>query len=356
MYVQAFNTNPVNMVDPTGQSAISDLFWHVLGAVAFVAGAIATGGAAIAAEAAITAAVVAGEEVTAAIASAVLYGIATAANIGAVATSATLIADDAEGLQGHHFLTNDQRNQLSTATLALGGIAAGAGLGGGAAAGADATTVADDAAQTEAAQTRVGPEDVRRNAIVEGEEPDVTFSATNKRNAIVPGEEPSLDLSPPRFVTQNGSEESFSSFSELPPAPEGEATIYGYGGREARFLTDYPRQGGYLSNLKDIGAEGAYRLYAKSLPKVFGQQAGEDLDSPYLRSPHADEEYATHPDWPSAQTPASRSPSTGAQADTGTLGTSNPLAEAGATSITKTLQSNSFVKIGGRRYEVINLT
>ena len=105
-------------------------------------------------------------------------------------------------------------------------------------------------------------------------------------------------------------------------------------------IPDYP-EGGYLSYLEDIGAENAYRRYAKSLPKVFWQEAGEDLDSP---------------DWPAAQTQASRSPSTGAQADTGTLGTSNPLAEAGATSITKTLQSNKFVTIGGRRYEVINLT
>ena len=92
-----------------------------------------------------------------------------------MATSATLVADDAEGLLGHHFLTNDQRNQLSTATLALGGIAA---------------TVADDAAQTEAGQPRVGPEDARRNALVEGEQPDVSFSAANKRHAVVEGEEP----------------------------------------------------------------------------------------------------------------------------------------------------------------------
>jgi RHS repeat-associated protein len=159
---QAFNTNPINYCDPTGQWSVSDTF-TLLGAIGAVIAAVATGGAAVAADAALFAAVEAGEGVAASAVPAALLTTSAAANVAAAGTSITLFADDAAGMSGHHFLTNDQRAKLTTATLGLGAIGTATGLGGGAAVAAEAAEDAEDIEVVEDVTKRnaIDPDDPR---------------------------------------------------------------------------------------------------------------------------------------------------------------------------------------------------
>jgi len=78
-----------------------------------------------------------------------------------VATGGAAFAADAAGLSGHHFLTNDQRAHLTSATIGLGAIGAAAGGAGLATAPPSAADIAEDVTATAADQTKIAPEDPR---------------------------------------------------------------------------------------------------------------------------------------------------------------------------------------------------
>ncbi len=186
---QAFNTNPINFTDPTGQTAVSDLITDIFLTLVFAVATVASFGAASAAVGAVAAAVAAGEEVTAAaVAGAVLTTASTLANAGAAATAATLTADDAAGLSGHNFLSASQRKSLQTAETSLGIIGTATGLAGAGLAGA--ATEGEGAATADIASKRLA---------VDVLDPGVS-----------PVTEPSEGSSPLRF------NESIGSISENP--------------------------------------------------------------------------------------------------------------------------------------------
>ena len=117
---QAFDTNPITNTDPTGQTAVPQILIDAFTAILCIAMGVITAGGAVP----VLAAAAAGEEIAAtAIASAVINTVSAATNIAAGATSATLTANDAADLSGHGFLTASQKEDLNTATFALGVIA-----------------------------------------------------------------------------------------------------------------------------------------------------------------------------------------------------------------------------------------
>jgi RHS repeat-associated protein len=128
---QAFSANPITNTDPTGQlsvpQSVSDGFTIAL-FILFGVVSIATGGAGAFALAAETAEVTA----TAAV-SAAANLVSGVTNIGAAATATTLAVDQSLASSGHGFLSDQQRNDLSTATFFLGNIAGLTGVSAGAA-------------------------------------------------------------------------------------------------------------------------------------------------------------------------------------------------------------------------------
>ena len=117
---QAFATNPITNTDPTGQLAIPQILTDAFAAALFIAFGVLSGGAA----APVLAGLVAGEEIaTGAIAVAALNAVSAATNIAAAGTSITLTANDAAELTGNGFLSDSQKEDLTTATTALGTIA-----------------------------------------------------------------------------------------------------------------------------------------------------------------------------------------------------------------------------------------
>ena len=142
---QAFDTNPIVNTDPTGQLAISQSVSDGLSIALFIAFGIlslVTGGAGVAAIAAEGIA----EATASAVASAALNLVSGATNLGAAATAATSLAN--EGAGGKGFLSDQQKQDLSTATFFLGAIAGATGVAAGATdlAGKGAETAADQAA------------------------------------------------------------------------------------------------------------------------------------------------------------------------------------------------------------------
>jgi RHS repeat-associated protein len=145
---QAFDANPISNTDPTGQlsvsQSVSDGFTIAL-FIAFGIVSLLTGGAGVVALAAETA------EVTAtAVISAAANLVSSAANLAAAATSATSLVDEGmKAATGKGFLSNQQEQDLSTATFFLGNIAGVTGVAAGAA------DFAGDA--TETAEVSSGP-------------------------------------------------------------------------------------------------------------------------------------------------------------------------------------------------------
>jgi RHS repeat-associated protein len=331
---QAFSTNPITLCDTTGQWSISDTF-SLLGAVVAVVAAVATGGAAFAADAALFAAIGAGEEVAAStVTSAVLLTTSAAANVGAAATTSTLFADDAAGLSGHHFLSNDQRAQLTSATLGLGAIGAAAGVGGLGLAPAGASEVSEAVTEGAAEQTGIGPQDTdltsagasKRNAVVAGEEPDLS---SMKRWAIEPDEPP--------LATSDDSNQKFEDTSLkflrpelLATEPEANPT--------APFL-----QNAYKGRVFDWYDPDLAPPFYRFAEPLFDPQAMTDAGltwDPTAKdpSPWAAVDEVDDPEVHTASGPDPAPRST--PADTGPLGPSGGLDHTAGTSITNTLQSN----------------
>lgn len=121
---QAFNTNPILNTDPTGQLAVPQ--WLIDGAAAAtliilgVAAAWTGAGELLTAAGVVDAASAVAEASGAAIAQAVLETAAGAANVGAGAISAALTVDDVKSLDGEGFFDETTRQNLETASFALG--------------------------------------------------------------------------------------------------------------------------------------------------------------------------------------------------------------------------------------------
>jgi RHS repeat-associated protein len=163
---QAFDTNPVNNTDPTGQWAFPQILTDVFAAALFIACGIVSVGAA----APVLAAVVAGEEAaaTAITASVAFNAVSAVTNLAAGATSATLAVNDAAELDGYGFLSDTAKEDLTTATTVIGSVATAAGVGAGAAdllgdadeaAAGGSTATADQPATTTAASAAAPPAD-----------------------------------------------------------------------------------------------------------------------------------------------------------------------------------------------------
>jgi RHS repeat-associated protein len=117
---QAFNTNPIVNTDPTGQLAVPQILTDFCAFALFLAFGVLSAGAA----APVLAAVAVGEEAATAItASVALNAVSALTNIGAAATSLTLTANDAAELSGGGFLTSTEKDNLNTASFALGAVA-----------------------------------------------------------------------------------------------------------------------------------------------------------------------------------------------------------------------------------------
>ena len=101
-HYQGFSTNPIVLVDLTGHFSLEDLLIDIGTAIVFAIAAVATGGAALAAEAGIVATVAAA-------------GSAIASATGAVASAVKAANDIDDAVSGKHFLSKDQRSALGTA-------------------------------------------------------------------------------------------------------------------------------------------------------------------------------------------------------------------------------------------------
>jgi RHS repeat-associated protein len=175
-HYQGFSTNPIVLVDLTGHFSLEDLLIDIGTAIVFAIAAVATGGAALAAEAGIVAIVAAA-------------GSAIASATGAVASAVKAADDIDDAVSGKHFLSKDQRSALGTAQLAAGAVATVAGL---VAVGASAAGAIAEGATQDAADFLRDPDD----------ETDVT-NAPSKRNALVYGEQDDTMLYPGEKIAQD---------------------------------------------------------------------------------------------------------------------------------------------------------
>jgi hypothetical protein len=124
-----FGANPIMNVDPTGQSPLADFILDAIYVVTFVVAAVFTAGAAVAAGAAIFGAAAAAEVTAASVATLVGDTVATVANAVGFASNGVRLADDISNTTGHgHFLSDDQRNDLSSIATVAGTVAGVAGM------------------------------------------------------------------------------------------------------------------------------------------------------------------------------------------------------------------------------------
>ncbi len=135
-----FDANPIMNVDPTGQSPLADFFIDAIYVIAFAVAAVVTYGAAAAAGAAIFGAAAATEATVATVGAFVAQTVATVANgVGLVSNGIRLADDIDNATTGKHFLSDDQRSDLSNIATVAGTVAGVAGmLGSGAEAASEA--------------------------------------------------------------------------------------------------------------------------------------------------------------------------------------------------------------------------
>ena len=125
---QGFSTNPIINVDPTGHFSLEDLLLDIGMAIVFAVAAVATAGAAVAALPALVAGEAAAVTTTAIITTVATAVTAVASATGAVASAIKAADDIDDAVTGKHFLTNDQRNALSTVQAVAGAVSAASGL------------------------------------------------------------------------------------------------------------------------------------------------------------------------------------------------------------------------------------
>jgi RHS repeat-associated protein len=220
---QAYNTNPITNTDPTGQLAVPQILTDAFATALFIAFGFLSGGAA----APVFIAVAAGEEIAgAAIASAVLNAVSAVTNIAAAGTSAVLTADDAGALTGNSFLSDSSRENLETATFALGTVAGLTGAGAGVVdsfepaeeAVASAATDTDDqpaaTSDTAGSTTTTGRP---TNLLATSEDDDSFFLNSSDRGAQAAGQ--ADDAQADALLDANDRLGSFPPDSALPPLP-----------------------------------------------------------------------------------------------------------------------------------------
>jgi hypothetical protein len=174
-HYQGFSTNPIVLVDLTGHFSVADLLIDIGMTILFAVAAVATAGAALAAAPAIVGAEAA--VTTSTIVATVAEAAGAMANATGFVVSALKAADDIDDAVSHkHFLSKDQRSALGWAQVAAGVVATVTGLVTVGALGAGAFA---EGAEQDAADFLRGPDD----------ETDVT-NAAGKRNAFVEGEQP----------------------------------------------------------------------------------------------------------------------------------------------------------------------
>ena len=143
-----FDANPIMNSDPTGQSPLADFFIDAIYVIAFAVAAVVTYGAAAAAGAAIFGAAAATEATVATVGAFVAQTVATVANgVGLVSNGIRLADDIDNATTGTHFLSDDQRSDLSNIATVAGTVAGVAGLVG---SGAEAAGEAAEHAVTDA--------------------------------------------------------------------------------------------------------------------------------------------------------------------------------------------------------------
>ncbi len=125
---QGFSTNPIINVDPTGHFSLEDLLLDIGMAIVFAVAAVATAGAAVAALPALVAGEAAAVTTTAIVTTVATAVTAVASATGAVASAIKAADDIDDAVTGKHFLTNDQRNALSTVQAVAGAVSAASGL------------------------------------------------------------------------------------------------------------------------------------------------------------------------------------------------------------------------------------
>lgn len=125
---QGFSTNPIINLDPTGHFSLEDLLVDIGTLILFTAAAIATGGAALAAAPALIGAEVAAVTTTTVVTTVATAVTAVASATGAVASAVKAADDIDDAVTNNHFLTNDQRNALSTVQAVAGAVSAVSGL------------------------------------------------------------------------------------------------------------------------------------------------------------------------------------------------------------------------------------
>jgi RHS repeat-associated protein len=178
---QAFDANPINNIDPTGQWAVRQDVADTLTAIMLAIAGIVTAIPLFPAAAAIAAA----ETVSGlAIASTATAAISAATSLGAAATSATLAADDFMAENGAGFLSADQRQNLGSWTFVLSSI------GGFSGATAGITRIAGAAGgDAAAAAEAIAPEVTGADNVVEGTQQGVetasdVLTANDGDNAV----------------------------------------------------------------------------------------------------------------------------------------------------------------------------
>lgn len=313
---QAFNTNPINFTDPTGQLAVPDIVTDIFAALLFVTFAVVSYGAAAPAVGAVIDAIAEGTEVAATtVASAVLNSVSTATNIGAAATSATLVADDAAGLSGNNFLSAEQRQDVSTANFALGTIAGFTGAIPALPGFASETTasVAENVVSDAATQTEIAPD------------PNAW-----KRAAIQP-DDPPLDL--PRINLSPGNAPGSLTGQALSSAEE-PLPGSGYSTDEELFGPDLAAYYNYAQLPSAASSETVQAATPSSLGKLPTQVAAESNAAP--PEPWADVNAVSTPaSQTQASSPASQVPD---PVNAGSA-TANPLAQTAAEDLEQTLGS-----------------
>jgi hypothetical protein len=251
-----------------------------------------------------------------------------AANVAAAGTSVTLFADDAASLSGHHFLTNDQRAKLTSATIGLGAIGAAAGGAGL----ATAPTSAADAEEAAAAAAYAKEQPA-------GPVSEFTATGASKRAAIVPGEEPYPrrwavdpdDASSPTAVTVDDIDYNSSDFEER---------VY-----EPKVVEEhYSLEPGMYRRPALVGEHGWVdeRVHIEVWRLGETPDAGLDTERVFGNATPWDAVDAVNS--PAGDTPWGPGPPRGAtqQANPSALGaTSNSLVKQASTTVTNTLQSNA---------------
>lgn len=123
-HYQAFSTNPIVNLDPTGHLTIGDLLLDIGLAIVFILASVATGGAAAVGVPAAVLSMETGAATASTIAFAAASAVSAVANVTGAVASAVKVADDIdEAVTGKHFLSTSARNTIGTVQTVAGAIA-----------------------------------------------------------------------------------------------------------------------------------------------------------------------------------------------------------------------------------------